>query len=42
VHVILGAAYDKSLESVLARDAAEEGPQIVLNLGCNEIAAVLG
>jgi len=41
MNVILRAARNKSLESVLAGDAAEEGPKIGLNLSRNQIPAIL-
>jgi hypothetical protein len=39
--VILRAASNESLESVLAGDAAEEGPKIRLNLSRNQVPAIL-
>ena len=41
MNVILRAARNESLESVLAGDAAEEGPKIRLNLRRNQIPAIL-
>ena len=41
VNVILRAARNESFESVLAGDAADEGPKISLNLRRNQIPAIL-
>ena len=41
MNVILRAARNESLESVLAGDAADEGPKIRLNLSRNQIPAIL-
>ena len=41
MNVILRAARNESLESVLAGDSAEEGPKIRLNLRRNQIPAIL-
>ena len=41
MNVILRAARNESRESVLAGDAAEEGPKIRLNLSRNQIPAIL-
>jgi hypothetical protein len=41
MNVILRAARDESFESVLAGDAADEGPKIRLNLSRNQIPAIL-
>jgi len=41
MNVILRAARNESFESVLAGDAADEGPKIRLNLRRNQIPAIL-
>ena len=41
MNVILRAARNQSLESILAGDSAEEGPKIGLNLRQNQIPAIL-
>jgi hypothetical protein len=40
MNVILRAARDQSFESVLAGDAAEEGPEIILDFRRDEVASV--